>query len=279
MDFFDLHCDTAYEMYIANKGFYKNDLAVSGEKGECFENWVQTFAIWMPQKLEKPYEFYKNVLLHLKENLTPNVTPVFAVEGGTVLEDDAERLYGLKDDGIRFLTLTWNGENLIAGGSKSQKGLTDFGRKVIKTMNELSMAVDVSHLNDKSFYSVMENAQKVLATHSNCRSVCDVHRNLSDDQIKLIVERKGVIGLNFYPEFLGGDFFQKLYENIYRLCDMGFENNIAIGTDFDGAKMDTVADNISKIPRIFEVLEQKGIKKELLYKIFFKNANDFLSNL
>ena len=279
MDFFDLHCDTAYEMYVKNKTFYKNDLAVSGQKGECFENWVQTFAIWLPENVENPYLFYKNALSHLKENLTDNVKPVFAVEGGTVLEDNAERLYELKNDGVRFLTLTWNGENLIAGGCHSQKGLTDFGKSVIKIMNKLSMAVDVSHLNDKSFYSVVENAEKVLATHSNCRSICDVPRNLKDDQIKLIAARKGIIGLNFYPAFLGGDFIEKLYENIYYLCNMGFENNIAIGTDFDGARMDIEASNISKIPQIFARLEQKGLKKELLYKIFFKNANDFVSNL
>ncbi len=279
MDFFDLHCDTAYEMYKKNKTFYENDLAVSGQKGECFEKWVQTFAVWLSEDRENPYQFYKNVLSYLKENLTDNVTPIFAVEGGTVLEDNAERLYELKNDGIRFLTLTWNGENLIAGGNKSQKGLTDFGRQVIKTMNELSMAVDVSHLNDKSFYSVLDTAEKVLATHSNCRKVCDVPRNLKDDQIKLIAKKQGIIGLNFYPEFLGRDFFEKIYQNIYHLCDMGLENNIAIGTDFDGADMDEEMKDISKIPLLYEKLHQKGLKKDLLYKIFFKNANDFLSNL
>ena len=78
-------------------------------------------------------------------------------------------------------------------------------------MNELGMAVDVSHLNDKSFYKVIELAQKQIATHSNCRFVCDVPRNLSDNQIKLICEKHGIIGLNFYPLFFN-------YYSLSTLC-------------------------------------------------------------
>ena len=68
MQFFDLHCDTAYKMYTEKQGFYENNLAVSGQKGEFFENWHQTFAVWLPEDLENPFSFYKNTLLHLKQN-------------------------------------------------------------------------------------------------------------------------------------------------------------------------------------------------------------------
>ena len=214
MDFFDLHCDTAYEMYIKNEKFEDNTLAVSAKLGECFENWTQTFAIWIEETRETPYLFYKNALSHLKKNLCGKVNPVFAVEGGSVIENDIDRLYELKTDGIKFLTLTWNGENLIAGGTKSAKGLTDFGKSIIKEMNKIGMAVDVSHLNDKSFYSVIEKADKVLATHSNCRSICNHKRNLTDEQIKLLCNKGGIIGLNFYPEFLGDNFYEDIYKNI-----------------------------------------------------------------
>ena len=258
MQFFDLHCDTAYKMYTEKQGFYENNLAVSGQKGEIFENWHQTFAVWLPEDLENPFLFYKNTLLHLKQNLCGKVNPIFAVEGGTVLGNDIDRLYQLKQDGVRLLTLTWNGENAIAGGSKSDKGLTNFGKTVIDKMNELGMAVDVSHLNDKSFFKVIDCAQKPIATHSNCRAVCDVLRNLTDLQIKLICEKGGIIGLNFYPLFLGDNPMQKIYENIYRLCDMGYENNIAIGSDFDGADMANELCDITKIPHLYTFLQQKG---------------------
>ena len=272
MRFFDLHCDTAYKMYTENQGFYKNSLAVSGEKGEIFDSWYQTFAIWMPEDLEPPFLFYQNTLSYLKQNLCGKVKPIFAVEGGTVLENDIDRLYWLEHDGVKLLTLTWNGENAIAGGSKSDKGLTDFGRTVINKMNKLNMAVDVSHLNDKSFYKVIELAQKPIATHSNCRFVCDVPRNLSDNQIKLICEKHGIIGLNFYPLFLGENVYEKIYRNIFHLCDMGYENNIAIGSDFDGADMSSNLCNITKIPDLYTFLERKGLDELLLDKIFYKNA-------
>lgn len=273
-----MHCDTAYKMYTQNKDFQQNDLAISAELGSCFKKWFQTFAVFISEDIQNPFLFYKNTLNNLKQRLTNTVTPVFAVEGGSLI-DSTEQLYELKNDGIRFIALTWNGENKIAGGVKTQKGLTAFGKTVITKMNELKIAVDVSHLNEKSFYGVIQHADKILATHSNCKSVCDVPRNLSEEQIKLIAQKGGIIGLNFYPLFLGGDFLEKIYENICHLCDMGLESNIAIGTDFDGAAMDAFADNISKIPQIFEALQQKGLKKELLNKIFFKNANDFLLNL
>lgn len=279
MDFFDLHCDTAYEMYVKNEGFENNNLAVSARLGNHFDNWTQTFAIWIDDTRKEPFSFYKNALKHLKENLCGKVNPVFAVEGGSVIGGDIDLLYELKKDGIKFLTLTWNGENLIAGGTKSDKGLTDFGKSVIKEMNKLGIAVDVSHLNDKSFYSVIDRADKLLATHSNCRSICNHKRNLNDDQIKLIAEKNGIIGLNFYPEFLGGNFFEDIYRNICHLCEMGLENNIAIGSDFDGADMPKEMKDISKIPNLYYELSQKGLSNTLLYKIFYKNANDFLLNL
>lgn len=272
MRFFDLHCDTAYKMYTENKGFCENSFAVSGQKGEIFENWHQTFAIWLPENLDNPFLFYKNALLHLKANLCGKVNPIFAVEGGTVLENDVDRIYALKQDGIKLLTLTWNGENAIAGGSKSEKSLTAFGKAVIEKMNKINMAVDLSHLNDKSFFEVIALAEKPIASHSNYRAVCDVPRNLTDQQIKLICEKGGLIGLNFYPLFLGDNPMEKIYQNIYRLCDMGYENNIAIGSDFDGADMPCELCDITKIPHLYTFLQQKGVNNIVLDKIFYKNA-------
>ena len=279
MNFFDLHCDTAYKMYVENKGFLNNNLAVSVDKAQAFDNWTQTFAIWISEEQKEPYKFYKNALKHLKENLCGKVNPIFAIEGGSVIEDDIARLHQFKKDAVRFITLTWNGENLIAGGVNSSKGLTDFGAHVIKEMNALKIAVDLSHLNDKSFYKVIEKADTVLATHSNCRAVCKHKRNLTDEQIKLIVEKNGIIGLNFYPLFLGDNFYEDIYRNIYHLIDLGCENNIAIGSDFDGADMCKEMKDISKIMQLYENLLQKGIKKPLLDKIFYKNAQEFMLNL
>lgn len=282
LKFFDLHCDTPYECYVKNQEFYKNSLSVSGEKGECFENWYQTFAVWINDNTENPYTKYQNILNDFKEKLNNkpnNLTPLFSVESGAVLETDKERLYTLKSDGIIMLTLTWNGENKIAGGCKTDKGLTSFGCEVIELMNRLHIACDLSHLNDKSFFSAIEKADFPLASHSNCRGICNHPRNLTDIQIKLIAEKGGIIGLCPYPEFLGGNVDDKLYENIYRICDMGYENAIAFGSDFDGAKQDETLCDISKIPSLRYRLEQKGLRDSLLDKFFYKNAYNYIAKL
>lgn len=282
MKYFDLHCDTAYECYFKNMPLDDNCFAVSFKNGACFSSWTQTFAVWIRDEAENPFELYNKIITDCKARLKAkpsNLTPIFAVEGGAVIEKDIDRLYRLKEDGIKYLTLTWNGENRIAGGSHSQLGLTRFGKRVIKRMNKLGIACDVSHLNDRSFYRVIELAEHPLATHSNCRAVCDVPRNLTDEQIRLIAEKGGIIGLCFYGKFLGGDVFEKLYENICHLLDMGLERSIAIGSDFDGADIDRRIDKLSKIPELYCRLSEKGIKDSTLDRIFYENADEYIRNL
>lgn len=279
MNYFDLHCDTPYECYFKKQDFLKNSLAVSGEKGAVFDNWKQVFAVWIRDDLDEPYRLYKAILRDFKEKLgkkPDNLTPYFSVEGGAVLEDDTDRLYALKEDGVRILTLTWNGENRIAGGSKTDKGLTDFGKRVIREMNGLKMLCDLSHLNEKSFYSAVELADYPLATHSNCKAVFDCPRNLSDNQLKLIAQKGGIVGLCLYPKFLGGEVFDRLYRNIYHLLELGMENSIAVGSDFDGADMAVELCDISKIPLLRAKLHEKGLSETVLDKIFYKNAENYL---
>ncbi len=282
MHFFDLHCDTPYECYIKNQEFYVNSLAVSGIGGNSFEKWQQTFAIWIRDDCENAWQQYQNIMADFKHKLLNkphNLTPIFAVEGGALLELDSDRLYKLQADGVKILTLTWNGENFIAGGSNSEKGLTDFGKRIITKMNELKIGCDLSHLNEKSFYKAVQLAEYPLATHSNCWELLNHPRNLKLEQIKLIAQKGGVIGLCFYPAFLGGDVYDAIYKNIYYLCDKGFEENIAIGSDFDGAVMSEKLCKIEQIPKLFEYLVDKGLDKRLLYKIFYKNAHNFIAKL
>lgn len=282
MDYFDLHCDTAYECYFKNKDFLKNDLAVSAEKGGCFEKWSQVFAVWIRDDLEEPYKLYREILNGFKNKLSgapDNLTPYFAVEGGAVIGRDSDRLYGLKEDGVIYLTLTWNGENRLAGGSKTDKGLTRFGREVIKKLNCLKMCCDLSHLNDKSFFAAADEAEYPIASHSNSRSVCGVPRNLTDEQLELIGKRNGLIGLCFYNGFLGGNTYDKIYENIEHMLYMGLEDSIAVGSDFDGADTGEQLADISCVPRLYTALNKKGIEKKLLDKIFYKNAQNYFDKM
>lgn len=282
MKFFDLHCDTAFECYRKNEGFYVNRLGVSGVKGEVFEEWKQTFAVWIKDDLQNPFSLYQNIIKDFKQKLSKkpkNLTPLFAVEGGAVLEDDTDRLFTLKDDGIKMLTLTWNGDNNIAGGVKGENTLTDFGKRVIAKMNALSIACDLSHLNEKSFYEALDNAKYPLCTHSDCRALFDNPRNLNDNQIKALCERGGLIGLCFYPDFLGEDVFEGIYKNIVHLSSFGYEDNIAVGSDLDGGKMHKRLDDIGKVPELYAFLRAKGLENRLLDKIFYENANNYIAKV
>ena len=280
--YFDLHCDTAYECYVKNQEFYVNQLAVNGKGTDLFDEWCQFFAIWVKDDKENPFSFYKSVFNDFKAKLSRSnkaPMPFFSVEGGAVLEGDLERLHILKNDGVKLLTLTWNGENALGGGCKIEKGLTDFGKSAIKLMNSLKIGCDLSHLNRKSFYSALELAEFPLASHSNCQKFCDNPRNLNDEQIDLLCRRNGIIGLCFYPEFLGENVFEKIYQNIFYLCDKGFEDNIAIGSDFDGGIMGEELNCLQKVPVLYSFLNQKGLNKALLDKIFYINAYNYIAKL
>ncbi len=281
MEYFDLHCDTAFEIYKRKTDFSDNSLAVNFNKG-FFARRCQTFAFFIKDDVKAPFALYKNMLAYFTSKVKAIPKPIeyiLAVEGGAVLEEEIDRLYILKEDRIKFLSLAWNGETALAGGAYSEKGLTKLGEKAVELMNRLKIACDISHLNEKSFYKAVELSQFPLATHSNCYSLCQHKRNLKEEQIKAVSEKKGIMGLCFYPEFLSGEIMDSIYQNIFYLLDKGYENIIAIGSDFDGGKMDKSLDNIEKVPLLYHFLEGKGIRKGLLSKIFYENAEKFIAKL
>lgn len=274
MRFFDLHCDTAYKCFKEGISFNNESLAVTPKKAEFLKEWHQCFAIFIKDDAKNPFALYKSIFENFKKELKNKpdcLTPCFTLEGGSLI-DSTEKVSVLKNDGIKSVTLTWNGENGIAGGVDSNKGLTAFGKEVVLALNQNNIFTDLSHLNEKSFFDVISLAKYPIASHSNAKAVCYHKRNLTDRQISLIAERGGLIGLCFYPEFLKGDVFEAVYRNIYHLLSMGLEDNISIGSDFDGADMLKSLDGIDKIPALLNFLEQKRIEKYLLDKIFYKNA-------
>ncbi len=282
MKYFDLHCDTATVCYDKKTDFYGKSLAVSGDEGLFFDLWEQCFAVWIKDDMKSPFEYYKSVIGNFKNLLKDapqNLNAHFTVEGGVVLEDDISRLEILKNDSVKALTLTWNGKNRIASGCYASGGLTDFGVRVIDKMNSLKIACDLSHINEEGFWDALGAARFPFASHSNCISVCEHPRNISDIQIKAIAESGGIIGLCFYPPFLGCDVFEGIYRNIFHLCDMGLENNISIGSDFDGGEMSEKLDKPRKIYNLKGFLLSKGIDNALISKIFYENSRKFFLNL
>lgn len=268
MNYFDLHCDTLIKL---NKNF--TDLAVF--QNNLFENYCQVFSVFIEDSDKTPFKTYKSLIKTAKKY---NINGILSLENATLLQTNLYRIRRLKKDGIKSVMLTWNGKNKLAGGALSSGELTKKGRKAVKMLNKYNIAVDLSHLNEKSFYSVLSHAKRVLASHSNCKSILDNPRNLTDDQIKAIINKKGVIGLNFYPAFLGDDVFLKIYENIIHIISLGGENAVSLGSDFDGAEMAPELDSIIKVKTLYNYLLKKGIEKKQLDKVFYLNAFNFYNS-
>lgn len=279
MNLFDLHSDTPTALFDGLKS------AVSFPP--TIQKQVQTFAFFIRDDAKNPYEYYRSVLKQFKSkldypinDLSRDKSVILAVEGGALIEGKKDRVEELFLDGIRLLSLAWNGETSLAGGVDSEKELTSFGREIIDEMNKFRMVLDLSHLNDKSFYKAIELGDFTVATHSNSRGIYNHKRNLTDEQLKLIKEKDGLVGINFYPAFLGeGNSFENIYSHISYMLDLGLINNISIGSDFDGAKMSEQLNSTEKIPFLYEFLEKKGLNMSILDKIFYKNALIFFKNV
>lgn len=282
MHFFDLHCDTLTTAFETKQTLFNNMLAVDFNKGYVFSKWTQCFAIWIDDKCKNPYYFYQKVLLeykHYKQNAPKNLTPILTVENGTLLENDITRVAALKRDGVKALTLTWNGENCIASGVKSSGGLKQFGCDVINEMNRLKIACDLSHINQEGFFEAVKIAEYPFASHSCCMAVKNHPRNLTDEQILKILDKNGIIGICLYPLFCGDSVFEGIYKNILHLVDLGAKDHIAIGTDFDGCDMSNEVNNITKIVNLYKFLQKRNIAEQTLEKIFYENANNFFLRL
>lgn len=297
MDYFDLHCDTIYECMLRGQALWENRLALSLSKGQRFRRWCQTFALFIPDKYKgkAAADFYERLLETYRTELSRNVpniahcnnateienavgkgkcAAILSVENGLALAGDIERVDTLYNDGVRMMTLTWNGDNELASGVKgSGSGITPFGKRVVERMGKLGMLCDVSHLNERGFWEIAEmGVAPLVASHSNLKGVCDNPRNLTDEQFKAVCRSGGVMGINFYKDFLGGDPFERIYANICYALDLGGEDSIAFGSDFDGAEMDYRINSVDKMNNLCDYLLSKGLSQQVLKKLCFSNA-------
>lgn len=280
MKFFDLHCDTITECYLKGKNLKSNDLDISLEKAECIDEWKQVFAIWMPdEKRGKDAEdYYCEVLEKFKAECKDVKGAILAVEGGSALGGKLENVEKLYRDGVKIITLTWNKENELASGcfSDEDKGLTDFGKEAVKEMAKFSIVPDVSHLSEKGFYDLCEATDfPFIASHSDVFALENHPRNLKDEQIKIIIERKGLIGLNFYNKFLGdGNSVQKLFDHAKHILLLGGTDVLCLGSDFDGCAINEEIKGIEKMPALYDAF-YSYFGKTLADKIFFENADNY----
>jgi membrane dipeptidase len=141
------------------------------------------------------------------------VCGILCIEGGHAIEDDLGLLRSFFELGVRYMTLTWNNSLGWAEAARDPgkvKGLTDFGREVVREMNRLGMLVDLSHVSENTFYdAIAVSDTPVIASHSCARALCDHVRNLKDDQLRALAKNGGVVGVNFYSGFLSQNFYDR----------------------------------------------------------------------
>ena len=166
---------------------------------------------------------------------------MFAIENGIALNHDITNVKHFAQRGVVYITLCHNGDNDIcdsAKGCDTNHGVSKFGEKVIREMNRQGIMVDLSHASEQSFYDALEISKTpIVCSHSNCKALCDVPRNLTDDQLKALAKRGGVAHITLYPGFLRKEGEANIRDAIEHLNHavriMGIEH-VGIGTDFDG---------------------------------------------
>lgn len=136
------------------------------------------------------------------------------LEGGYALDEKLENVARYYDMGVRYMSPAWSISTSWAGSSGDEvgadRGLNEFGKQVIREMNRVGMMVDVSHVSDPTFWDIVNTSSKpVIATHSGCRAIANVPRNLSDDMIRALAKTGGVVNVIFYPEHLEPGWSQK----------------------------------------------------------------------
>lgn len=306
MRLFDLHCDTLYKAVTENKDLSSDDCHISVNKTDFLEKWIQCFAVWIPDNVtdeyadflfDKGYKILKencekygisllNNFNELKTSINNcNKCCFLTVENGKLLHGKLENIDKLNKYNVKMITLTWNGDNEIGTGALTRKksGLTDFGFKAVKRLEESGIVVDVSHASRSTFYDVAYISEKpFIATHSNSYTVTKHKRNLTDEQFSIIKDRGGIVGINFYKEFLNNNEKEACMYDILKhtehFLSLGGENTVAIGSDFDGCDLTNDIKDIKSTGEIYELFLKENYSESLLNKLFFYNAFNFCRN-
>lgn len=298
MRYFDLHCDTMTECALKDIPLRENSLHVSLKTVESWERYVQCYAVWIPDDLrgESAWQRFLQVARRFSEEVEKNsdcLSPlrnpgdldqlkrhgaILTVESGAALGGKLEHIQDFQKLGVRMCTLTWNGATEIGRGvmAPGNTGLTPFGRQAVKEMEAAGILIDLSHASPELFWDVAAMAEKPLvASHSNAKKLCGHPRNLTDKQFEAIRQSGGVVGLNFFRAFLNDQPEKASMWDVLRHAEhflsMGGEDALAMGGDWDGARLPEDMPGLASIPALYELF-LKHYPQTLVDKIFYENA-------
>ncbi|WP_286154615.1 dipeptidase [Thomasclavelia cocleata] len=311
----DMHCDTILRLYDEGGNLLENEFNIDLRKMVKGDYLLQNFAMFVNlgekddpltkaqrlidlyyQEIEKNKDLIKPIFSYqdIEDNQRDGLmSAMLTLEEGAVINNDLAILRNYYRLGVRMITLTWNHPNGIGYPNlistkeykdlyhiNTQDGLTDFGIEYVREMERLGIIIDVSHLGDAGFYDVLKYTTKpFVASHSNARSVCGVARNMSDDMIKLLAKRNGVMGINFCGDFLkasntGGvrSCIEDMVKHILYIRDLVGIDYVGLGSDFDGISQDLELKDASMMPMLKDALFEAGLKEEEIEKVFYKNV-------
>jgi len=168
---------------------------------------------------------------------------VLAIEGGRPLEGELAMLRTLHKLGLRCVGLTWNYRNELADGLGEQRclGLSDFGARAVEEMNKLGIVIDLTHASKRTFNDALEcSKDPAIASHSNPIGVWNHKRNLDDDQIHALAEKNGVVGINFWPDFVGSNpTLEQILNHIDYVTKLVGVDHVGLGPDYVESELET----------------------------------------
>ena len=309
----DMHCDTIGELWKAEKAgkpisLRSNSLHIDLEKMQKGDYLLQNFAMFVFLGREKDplvnvlemIDVYNRAMAEnadiigqvLKyEDIEKNraagkLSGMLTIEEGAVLKGNPYVVRSLYQLGVRMLTLTWNFENEIGYPNTIVKakdydpsrhyGLKPEGIEIVREMNRVGMIVDVSHLGDDGFWDVVKYCDgPFVASHSNARAVCNHTRNMTDDMIRALADKGGVMGLNFCGDFLNPDGKSRVEDMVRHakhIINVGGSDILGLGTDYDGIDGDLELDHCDKMPLLAQEMERQGFSTQQIEKIFHGNV-------
>ncbi len=210
---------------------------------------------------------------------------LLSVEGGEVFQGGIETVAQFRKKGVRIAGITWNHDNDLGHPAKggSQEGLTPYGLDIVKEMQRLKISVDVSHLNERGFYDIFQKTNvPPMASHSCVAKLRPHFRNLTDDQLRLLIREGGYVGINFYGEFLaeGGSTYETVLDHVDYICQMGGEKIVGFGSDFDG--IDVYPDGLrhpGDLPHLISGMRRRGYSEAVIEGIAGLNLIDYFTRI
>lgn len=300
----DAHVDVLMRMDMENISFYGDSpLAASANRLRKGGVQTQVFALFVSVNSPGPTQmqgvlrgidlFYHHIVVNdLVEAVTDlqtlqharhtnSIAGILSLEGGGCLCGQTSMVRILHQLGVRGMGLTWNIANELADGCMESRGagLTQNGRFVVQELENLSMWIDIAHLSDQGIYDVFNLAKgKIMCSHANVRSVFHHPRNLKEDMIRELIRREGWMGLTFEASFVaeGKVIAEQLFKHLDAVLDLGGENHIGFGSDFDGAFNHVIGlSNAADYARFAELIITR-YGEELGKKILFGNFESYL---